>query len=83
MEVEFTTATLGQGQEQERDERDGKENKAEYREVQEPQTVELVHGTEQLIKQIIFHFFVMYIFTKYYLFLYLRCWRLYVITVHL
>ena len=56
MEIEFTTTGLGQGQEQEREEGDGKENKAENREVQKPHTVEFVHGTEQLIKQIIFHF---------------------------
>ena len=65
LEVELAAAGLGQRQEQERDERNSEENEAKYREVQEPQAVELIHGAEQLIKQITFHFFVIYIFTKY------------------
>jgi hypothetical protein len=56
LEIEITTSLLSHCQHQDRNERDDKENKPENGEVQEPQTVELVHGTEQLIKQITFHF---------------------------
>jgi len=56
LEVELAAAGLGQRQEQERDERNDEENKAKDGEVQEPHTVELVHGAIQEIKQITLHF---------------------------
>ena len=61
MKIEITTSFLSQCQHQECNERDDKENKTKNGEVQEPQTVELVHRTEQLIKQITFHYFDIYI----------------------